>query len=182
MFLPRRCTDRPGDQIQFSGAWYFRVLCTKLASWWLPDLWKKLCCPVLRSCLRRPLFFLDDINPDDGSSKIFLKATTILPDYTVSHSKRRQSLSESNPGGGEIFRTRPDWLWGPPSILYNWYRVFPGCKAAGAWRWPPTPSRPEVKERVQLYLYSPSGPSWPVLGWTLPLPLPLPVFKHIWPV
>jgi hypothetical protein len=28
----------------------------------------------------------------------------------------------------------------------------------------------EVKERVQLYLYSPSGPSWPVLEWTLPLP------------
>jgi hypothetical protein len=33
----------------------------------------------------------------------------------------------------------------------------------------------EVKERVQLYLYSPSGPSWPVLGWTLHLPLPLPL-------
>jgi len=30
----------------------------------------------------------------------------------------------------------------------------------------------EVKERVQLHLYSPSGPSRPVLGWTLLLPLP----------
>ena len=29
------------------------------------------------------------------------------------------------------------------------------------------PSRAEVKERVKLYVYSPSGPSWPVLGWTL---------------
>jgi hypothetical protein len=28
---------------------------------------------------------------------------------------------------------------------------------------PPTSSA-EVKERVELYLYSPSGPSWPVLG------------------
>jgi len=27
----------------------------------------------------------------------------------------------------------------------------------------PPPSRAEVKERVELYLYSPSGPSWPVL-------------------
>jgi hypothetical protein len=27
-----------------------------------------------------------------------------------------------------------------------------------------TTSNAEVKERVQLYLYSPSGPSWPVLG------------------
>jgi hypothetical protein len=34
----------------------------------------------------------------------------------------------SNPGGGEIFRTCPDRLWGPPSLLYNGYRVFPGGK------------------------------------------------------
>jgi hypothetical protein len=44
-----------------------------------------------------------------------------------------------NPGGGEIFRTRPDRPWGPPSLLYNGCRVFPGGKAAGAWCWPPTP-------------------------------------------
>jgi hypothetical protein len=29
--------------------------------------------------------------------------------------------------------------WGPPSLLYDGYRVFPGGKAAGAWCWPPTP-------------------------------------------
>ena len=39
----------------------------------------------------------------------------------------------SNPGGGEIFRTRPDRLWGPPRLLYIGYRVFPGGKAARAW-------------------------------------------------
>ena len=39
----------------------------------------------------------------------------------------------SNPGGGgEIFRTRPDRPWGPHSLLYNGYRVFPGGKAIGA--------------------------------------------------
>ena len=38
-----------------------------------------------------------------------------------------------NPGGGEISRTRPDRPWGPPSLLHNGYRVFPGGKAAGAW-------------------------------------------------
>jgi hypothetical protein len=69
---------------------------------------------------------------------------------------------------GEIFRSRPDRPWSPPSLLYNRYRVFPGGKAAGTWRWPPTLSNTEVKERVEQYLYSPSGPSWPVIGWTLP--------------
>jgi hypothetical protein len=32
----------------------------------------------------------------------------------------------------EICRTRSDRPWGPPSLLYNGYRVFPGGKAAGA--------------------------------------------------
>jgi len=45
------------------------------------------------------------------------------------------------------------------TVLYNWYRVFPGGKAAGAWRWSPRPSNAVVKERVELNLYSPSGPS-----------------------
>ena len=34
--------------------------------------------------------------------------------------------------GVEIFCTRPDRPWGPPSLLHNGYRVFPGGKAAGA--------------------------------------------------
>jgi hypothetical protein len=34
-------------------------------------------------------------------------------------------------------------------------------------------SRAEAKERVELYLYFPYGPSWPVIGWTVPVPLSL---------
>ena len=34
----------------------------------------------------------------------------------------------SNPGGSELFCTCPDRPWGPPSLLYNGYRVFPGGK------------------------------------------------------
>jgi hypothetical protein len=35
------------------------------------------------------------------------------------------------PVRGEIFCTRPERPWGPPSLLYNGYRVFPGGKVAG---------------------------------------------------
>ena len=48
--------------------------------------------------------------------------------------------------------------------------LFPEGKAAGAWRWPPTPSSVEVTERVEIYLYSPSGTSWSILGWTVTFP------------
>jgi hypothetical protein len=47
---------------------------------------------------------------------------------------------------------------------------FPGEKRPGRGVDHPPPSSTEVKERVELYLYSPSGPSWPVLGRPLPLP------------
>jgi hypothetical protein len=47
--------------------------------------------------------------------------------------KKDEIPLKKNPGGGQIFRTRPDRPWGPPSLLYNGYRVFPGGKAAGAW-------------------------------------------------
>ena len=57
---------------------------------------------------------------------------------------------------------------GPYSLLYSGYRVFPGGIAAKEWHWSPTLSSAGVKEKVELYLFSPSGPSWSVRGWTLP--------------
>jgi len=41
---------------------------------------------------------------------------------------------------------------------------FPGVKWLGHATDHPFPSSAEVKERMELYLYSPFGPSWPVLG------------------
>jgi len=41
---------------------------------------------------------------------------------------------------------------------------FPGVKRPGRGVDHPLPSRAEVKEKVELYLYSNSGPSWPVIG------------------
>jgi hypothetical protein len=69
----------------------------------------------------------------------------------------------SNPGWGDIFRTCLERPWGPLCLLYHDYRVFPGGKAAELWRWPTTASSAEVKEKVELYLFS-SGPSWSVIG------------------
>jgi hypothetical protein len=48
---------------------------------------------------------------------------------------------------------------------------FQGVKRPGRGVDHSPPSSALVKERVGLYLYSLFGPSWPVLGWTLPLPL-----------
>jgi hypothetical protein len=52
----------------------------------------------------------------------------------------------SNTGRGEIFRTRPDWPWGSPSLLYSGYRVFPGVKRSGRGADQPPPSSAEVKK------------------------------------
>ena len=41
---------------------------------------------------------------------------------------------ESRWGGGDIFHSCPDRPWGPPSLLFNGYRVFTGGKEAGARR------------------------------------------------
>jgi len=41
---------------------------------------------------------------------------------------------------------------------------FPGVKRPGRGVDHPPPYSPEVKERVQLHIYSASGPSWPVKG------------------
>jgi hypothetical protein len=66
-----------------------------------------------------------------------------------------------------IFHTRPDRPWRPPSLLYTGYRVsFPGVKRPGRSLDHSPPSSAEVIEGVELYFYS-----WPVVGWTLSLPL-----------
>jgi hypothetical protein len=52
-----------------------------------------------------------------------------------------------------FFRTPLDRPWGTPSFLHKWYRVFPGGRAAGVENLPPLNA--VVKERVELYIYSP---------------------------
>jgi hypothetical protein len=45
---------------------------------------------------------------------------------------------------------------------------FPGVKWPGRGIDHPPPPKAEIKGRVELCLYSTSGPSWSVIGWTLP--------------
>jgi hypothetical protein len=59
------------------------------------------------------------------------------------------------PWWDEIFRTLPERPWGPPSLLYNGYRIFPGVKRRARDVDHPPPSSAEVKERVGLYPYPP---------------------------
>jgi len=78
----------------------------------------------------------------------------------------------SNFGAGEIFGTRPERPWGPPSLRWNGHRaLFPHIERLGCSFSQPSPFKAEVKERVELYLYSLYGPSLSVLGQTLRLRL-----------
>ena len=50
--------------------------------------------------------------------------------------------------GGEIFRTRPDQSWEPPSLLYNGYWVFfPGVQRPRPGADHPTPFSAEGKKK-----------------------------------
>ena len=71
---------------------------------------------------------------------------------------RAQWSGDRIPLEGEIFRTCPDRPWGPPSLLCNGYRVFPGGKERpGRDSDPSPPSSAVGHERVELYLFSPYG-------------------------
>ena len=83
-------------------------------------------------------------------------------------------------GGERDFPHRSDRLWVPPSLLYNGYWVsLPGVKWPGRDIDYPPPSKTKVKERVELYLYLPSGPPWPDSAWTLRLWLTVGTAKNM---
>jgi hypothetical protein len=94
-------------------------------------------------------------------------------------------------GGLRWLRRYSDPLWaGRSGIESRWGRDFPhpsrptlgptqpptasflGVKWPGGGVDHPPASSAEVKGTVELYIFSPSGSSWPVIGWPLPLPLP----------
>jgi len=62
--------------------------------------------------------------------------------------------------GGEIFRACPERPWGPPSLLYNWYRVLPGGKDRPGLDADPSPLLVPWSRKsraMSLLLYGPYG-------------------------
>jgi hypothetical protein len=68
----------------------------------------------------------------------------------------RYEINFSHPSRTALGPTQPPIQWVPGLFL--------GVKRPGRGVDHQPPSNAEEKERVELYLYSPSGPSWPVLG------------------
>jgi hypothetical protein len=65
------------------------------------------------------------------------------------------TVQGSNTGGGDVYRTCPYRPWGPSSLLYNGYLVFPGGKERpGRGVDHPPPSSAEVKENRAILLLS----------------------------
>ena len=75
----------------------------------------------------------------------------------------------STPGRNKNFCNHPDQSWDPPSLPYSGYQAcLPGVKQMRHGIDHLLPSSAKVKEEIELDFYSSSGPSWPVLRWTLP--------------
>jgi len=79
---------------------------------------------------------------------------------TVSRLATAWAVRGSNPGEEEIFHTRSDRSFCPFSLIYKGYRVFRGGKNGRfiSLTTHPFPRSGEIKERVELYFYSRSGP------------------------
>jgi hypothetical protein len=68
-----------------------------------------------------------------------------------------RTVRRSNPGEGEIFYIRPDRPWGPPSLLYNGYRVLPGVKRLRRGIDHPPHLAPRLKKEDSFTYTSPLG-------------------------
>jgi hypothetical protein len=87
------------------------------------------------------------------------------------------TVRRSDSGREEMFRTRQLRPWCPPSLLYRQLGLFPGVKRPERGVDHPLPSSAEVKERVELYLYSAS----PVAGWIFTFLLTyIYIYIYIW--
>jgi hypothetical protein len=90
------------------------------------------------------------------TSKLVATHTIVSRDSSVGLANR-YGLDGPGSNGGEIVPTRSNRPWAHLSSYTVGKRPGRGVD--------------DVKQ-IELYLYSPSGPSWPILGWTLPAAFP----------
>jgi hypothetical protein len=84
--------------------------------------------------------------------------------YAYRDSLRAGQSGDRNPVGTRFSAPVPTGTGAHPASYAMGLGSFPGVKRPRRGVDHPPPSSAEVKERVQLYLCSPSGPSWPVIG------------------
>jgi len=75
-----------------------------------------------------------------------------------------RTVRGSNPGGARLSAPVQTGPGAHPTSYKIGTGSFPGVKRPGRGVDHPSPTSAEVKERVELYLHSLSGPSCPVLG------------------
>ena len=110
------------------------------------------------------------------------KKNQILPSYKcLKRAGKPQSIQQlvmgwtvrgSNPSGGRDFLHPSRLALGPTQRPVLWVlALFSRVQRPGCGGDHPPPAIAEVTERVELYLYAPSGHSRSIVGWTLPSPL-----------
>jgi len=118
----------------------------------------RLDCNFVQSCWLISVFrsiLLVDISI---SEKYFI---SVGRDNTVGTTRHGLNVPGIESRWGQV---RP---WGHPTSCIMGIGPFPGVKRPGGGIDHPYPSSADVKDRVALYLYSPSCPSWPILLWTV---------------
>jgi hypothetical protein len=102
--------------------------CAKCLPYTLTHRARPSCCYILSAlCICLLLYYLSQRKDEQGTPcdivSTLLKRKTQSLNWTV---------RGSNPGGGDVFRSRSDRSWDPTSLLYNGYQVsIPGVKRPG---------------------------------------------------
>jgi hypothetical protein len=153
-------------------------------SWWLHEPNHLILCNLIVFFLSRKDFFCKTVMIKLIVLQTFVKIAILANMYfhcQVPTKYRVQENTKKNTLWGRVFPHPSRPSVGPTQTLYSGYRgSFLWIKRPGRGANYPPPSSADVKERVDLYLYFPSGSSWPVRGrplrWTLKCKRFLPFF------
>ena len=89
--------------------------------------------------------------PRTSSTALLTRKQLTLPIEPGQRLATGWTVRRSNSGLGEIFRTCPDRPLGPPSLLYNGYRIFPGGNQRPGREANPSPHPTAVVMKDQSY-------------------------------